>query len=150
MPLLLILKELKTKKLISNGSKFLPLLIFRGAKDIKLYSELSDNININAKNGIIIINFNMNTFSIKDIMKIWNQKIYRKYIDSLGYIIPNLLIIDQASMHLNDEVIKEIEKYDTEILFVPKGMTWILQPLDICINELFKALIRKKFAECFL
>lgn len=63
-----------------------------------------------------------------------------KYMDSLGYMVPNLLIIDQASMHLNDEVIKEIEKYD---IFFPKGMIRILKPLDVCINKPFKKLIRK-------
>ena len=125
--------------------KLFPLLIFTGAKDGKLYTELSDNINV--KKGRIIITFNMNAWCTKEIMELWNQKKWRKYIYSLGYMILNLIIINKASMHLNDEVIKEIEKYDTEIIFVPKGMTRILQPLDICINIPFKTLIRKKNGE---
>ena len=68
-------------------------------------------------------------------------------MDSHGYIVPSLLIMDQASMHITEDIIKEIEKYDTEIIFIPKGMTRILQPLDVSINKPFKTLIRKKYAE---
>ena len=68
-------------------------------------------------------------------MKIWNEKILRKYIDSLGNMVPNLLIMVQASMNITKDIIKEIEKYDTEIIFIPKDMTRILQPLDVSINR---------------
>lgn len=82
-------------------------------------------------------------------MKIWNEKILRKYMDSLGYIVQKLLVMDQASMHKTPDIIKEIDKYDTEIIFFPKDMTRILQPLDVAINKPFKTLIRKKYADYF-
>ena len=80
-------------------------------------------------------------------MKKWNEKILRKYMDSLGYMVPNLLTMEQVSMLITPDIIKEIENYDTEIIFVPKGMTRILQPLNVAINKPFKTLIRKKYPE---
>ena len=121
------------------------IAIFRGVKNGKLEKGLSQNQNV--KSGKIFIDFNINAWCNKEIMKIWNEKILRKYMDSLGYMVPNLLIMDQASKHITKDIIKEIEKYDTEIIFVPRGMTRILQPLDDTINKPFKILIRKKYAE---
>ena len=49
-------------------------------------------------------------------MIIWNQNIWRKYICSFNNdIIPSLLIMDQATIHTNQEVISEFECNDTEL-----------------------------------
>ena len=64
-------------------------------------------------------------------------------------MVSNLLIMYQASMHITEDIIKEIEKYDTEIIFVLKGLARILQPFDVTINKPFKTLIRKKYAEYY-
>ena len=61
--------------------------------------------------------------------------------------MPSLLILDKASMHKIPSVIKNIDQYDTEIKFIPSGMTRILQPLDVVINKPFKDLLRKKYVE---
>lgn len=78
-------------------------------------------------------------------MGLWNKLIWRKYLDSLGDTVPSLLIMDKASMHKMTCVFKNIEQYDTEVKFIPSGMTRILQPLDVVINKPFKDLIRKKY-----
>ena len=126
---------------IINKDQFICTVVKGG----KLNMELSENANI--KSGKIFIAFNINVWCTKEIMKIWNEKKLRKYMDSLGDMVPNLLIMDQASMHITEDIIKEIEKYDTEIIFIPKDMTRVLQPLDVTINKPFKTLIRKKYAE---
>lgn len=42
-------------------------------------------------------------------MMLWNEKILRKYMDKLGYLIPNLLLLDQASMNQNSNVVNQFE-----------------------------------------
>ena len=41
-------------------------------------------------------------------------------MDSFCYMVQSLLIMDQASMHITEDIIKEIEKNDTEIIFVQR------------------------------
>lgn len=55
----------------------------------------------------------------------------------MGDII-SLLILDKASIHKIPSHNKNIGQYDTEIKFIPFGMTLILQPLEIVINKPFK------------
>ena len=80
-------------------------------------------------------------------MKEWNKLVWRSYLDKLGDCIPNLLILDKTTMHINTNVINTIEKYDTEIKFIPSGMTRILQPLDVVINKPFKEYIRRFYLD---
>ena len=42
-------------------------------------------------------------------MEIWLKLIWRNYSDSLGEIVPNLLIMDIEPMHKIDSLIKNIE-----------------------------------------
>ena len=53
--------------------------------------------------------------------------------------------MDQFTMHANDIVIKEIESKDTEIKFISKGMTGVLQPLDVNVDKAFKVYIKKRY-----
>ena len=67
---------------------------------------------------MIYIECNANAWCTKDIMLQWINNIWRKYIDAFNNEpIPCLLIMDQATMHTNEVVIKELEKKDTEIHF---------------------------------
>ena len=55
-------------------------------------------------------------------------------MDSFGYMVQNLLIMEQASMHITEDILMDFEKYESLFIFVPKGMTRILQPLDVSID----------------
>ena len=71
----------------------------------------------------------------RDIMMLWNEKILRKYMDKLEYLIPNLLLLDQTTMHQNYNVANQFENYDTELIFIPRGITRLLQPIDAINNK---------------
>ena len=45
----------------------------------------------------------------------------------------HLLNLAQSSVCIIDNIIIEIEKYDTEINFIHEGMTGIVKPLDFGI-----------------
>ena len=87
---------------------------------------------------------------LKDFMLRWSNSIWRKYIDSLNKKpIHSLLIIDQATIHINDIDIKAFESKDTEIKFIPKGITSVLQPIDENENNPFKVHIKKRYIKLF-
>ena len=50
--------------------------------------------------------------------------------------------MDQATMHTDEIVIKDFESKDTEIQFIPKGMTIVIQPLDVSVISLLKFILR--------
>ena len=130
--------------ILANGGKLPPLLIFKGVPHGKIYKDLLNNTYV--KNNMIYIECNANARCTKDIMLQWINNIWRKYIDAFNNEpIPCLLIMDQATMHTNEVVIKELEKKDTEIHFIPKGMTCVLQPLDVSINKPFKAHLKNRY-----
>lgn len=60
--------------ILSNGLKLPPLLIFKSAKNGNLYNELANNINV--KKGRIIITFNQKVRCTKEVMELWNKKIW--------------------------------------------------------------------------
>lgn len=51
-----------------------------------------------------------------------------------------VLMVDTARSHLTREVIKHAGSLGIEILIVPAGLTWLLQPLDVSIS--FKRWLR--------
>ena len=131
--------------ILADGQKLSPIVIFKGKENSsKLNNELNENYNIKKKNFFAI---NSKAWCNNEIMGLWNKLIWRKYLDSLGDTVPSLLIMDKASMYKMPSVIKNIEQYDTEVKFIPSGMTRILQPLDMVINKPFRDLIRKKYVE---
>ena len=90
---------------------------------------------------------NDNAWFNEEIMKEFNKLVWRSYLDKLGDYISNLLIINKAIMHMNSNVINTIEKYDTEVKYIPSGMTSILRPFEGKINKPFKEFIRKKYID---
>ena len=51
----------------------------------------------------------------------------------------SLLVLNSLRSHSADEVRKSIKKTNTDITMIPRGLTCILQPLDVAINRPFKA-----------
>lgn len=130
--------------ILANGTKLPPLIIFKGIANGKIYKDLKKNFYV--KNNKIFIECNSNAWCTKDIMLLWSNSIWRKYIDSFNNEpIPSLLIMDLATMDTNNIVIKDFESKDTEIQFIPKGMTSVLQPLDVSVNKPFKVHIKDRY-----
>ena len=47
---------------------------------------------------------------------------------------PSVLLLDQFSAHTNDYIKEEVNKKNIKLIYVPKGLTYKYQPLDVMIN----------------
>ena len=72
----------------------------------------------------------------------WIGKVWGPYAKNFSR---SLLILDQFSVHRSDKVKKELSKLNTDVLFIPAGMTARLQPLDIYVNKPLKAIMQKQW-----
>ena len=130
--------------ILANGGKLPPLLIINGVANGKINNDFKKNFFV--KINKIFLECNSNAWCTKDIMFRWSNSIWGRNIESFNKeAIPSLLIMDQFTMHANDIVIKEIESKDTEIKFISKGMTGVLQPLDVNVDKAFKVYIKKRY-----
>lgn len=58
---------------------------------------------------------------------------------------PTLLILDSFAVHLQEDVQRELRELGVDLLYIPAGMTGLLQPLDISINKVLKDNIRTSY-----
>ena len=57
-----------------------------------------------------------------------------------------ILIWDCCPAHLKDEVLRVARSYGIYIVLVPAKMTWLVQPLDACVFQRYKAGLREAYA----
>ena len=62
--------------------------------------------------------------------------------DGVGY-----LIMDIATSHYDNNIIKKFANENKFISFIPSGLTRYLQPLDISVNKVFKNAINEKYIQ---
>eukprot|EP01121_Diplochlamys_sp_Union-15-3_P010615 TRINITY_DN2995_c0_g1_i7.p1 TRINITY_DN2995_c0_g1~~TRINITY_DN2995_c0_g1_i7.p1 ORF type:complete len:142 (-),score=10.10 TRINITY_DN2995_c0_g1_i7:238-663(-) len=80
----------------------------------------------------------------REMMKHWINNIFSKRKNSI-WRPPSLLILDQFSAHKDWDIVKLLEKYNVHCLFIPAGLTLILQPLDKGVNKPFKTGIKQQW-----
>ena len=62
-----------------------------------------------------------------------------------NHIINPTLILDQATCHKTASVLGSLEKNKVNVVFIPSGMTNLVQPADVCWIAPFKRSIRNKW-----
>ena len=129
-----------------NGERLKPYLIFKGAHNGRIYHSLSKLKEVNK--GLVVINVNNNAWATKNIIKDWIQKIYIPYFNGTD-LSKSLLIWDNASMHNSFEILKFLNDKKINIIFVPRGLTPILHPLDLSINRPLKDWVKKNMKNAF-
>ena len=60
---------------------------------------------------------------------------------------PSLSVWDLFQAHLTDKVKEKCRSINTIIPVIPNGLTSILQPLNVCLNKLFKDKLRSKWID---
>ena len=87
----------------------------------------------------LIVNANENGWMNGTIMKDWLEKVVEPHATSFSEQSKVLLLLDSAPCH-NCAV-----HLGCDTVFVPKGHTGVLQPLDISVMKRFKAVLRQKW-----
>ena len=81
-----------------------------------------------------------------DLIKVWVKEIWLKHTQAkckrLG-IQSSVLSFDAFVAHSTDGVKNQLLEGNSDILAIPAGCTWTCQLMDICLNKLFKAILRK-------
>ena len=55
--------------------------------------------------------------------------------------------MDQGT-HVRDDITKYLSNsFGTECVWIPKGLTYILQPLDVSVNAPFKSAMREEWKQ---
>ncbi len=76
------------------------------------------------------------------------DKVYNNFLINGDFINEEnhgFLILDKASFHCTDNIIKEFQKGNRAITFIPLCLTRFYQPLDVSKNKLFKSALREKY-----
>lgn len=74
----------------------------------------------------------------------WIQLVW-KYHAFFTFKQPTLLVLDESTSNKIIEVMQVLKSIDTTIPKIPGELTWKLHPLDVCINKLFKDLLKKRY-----
>ena len=59
----------------------------------------------------------------------------------------SVLLLDQFSSHTDDFIKEEAKKKNIKLIYVPKGLTYKYQPLDVMINGILKQKAKKLWRE---
>ena len=79
-------------------------------------------------------------------MEVWVEEIWLKYVREVSKQLGfdnSLLTFDAFSAHKTDDVQSKLVENKSDILMIPPGCTSKCQPMDVCINKPFKAILRK-------
>ncbi|CAM5160807.1 unnamed protein product [Natator depressus] len=76
----------------------------------------------------------------------WLEKVWKKRPRAL-FKKPAMIVWDMFRAHKMDEVKNVAKKIKTPLAVIPRGITSVLQPLDICLNKPFKDGLCKMWSE---
>lgn len=118
-----------------NG--FLPIFaILRGKKVPKNLEGL--------KEADIFCSSNKNAWMTTDIFFYWIKLIWEPYARQFKR---TLLIMDKFSVHKKQEIIALLQSLNTDVVIIPGGLTYYVQPCDIYVNGPLKRQMRKRWQE---
>ena len=130
--------------IVADGSKLPPMNIFKAKDRANIYNKLQKDQHV--INGDCFVECNENAWSTKSIISRWFTLIWNKYLDSEDYMDGmGFLILDKATAHIDEDIIRSQTSDYRFISFIPAGLTRYLQPLDVSVNGPFKKALREKY-----
>ena len=115
-----------------------PMLIFKGKTDKTIKK-------LRIPEGFIV-KTQEKSWMDEGLMEVWVEEIWLKYIREVSEQLlfdNSLLTFDAFSAHKTDDVQSKLVENKSDILMIPPGCTSKCQPMDVCINKPFKAILRK-------
>jgi len=122
----------------AQGELFTQLIVYKGTRDATIKAEVE-----NYDDWMTFHTTQENAWCDGYVLIEWIYKIWQPMA---GYIPgPRLLILDSYPLH--EDFKAKFAENDTHVLFVPKGLTWCLQPLDCEFFKVLKDHLKKKWIE---
>jgi hypothetical protein len=59
---------------------------------------------------------------------------------------PSLLILDTYTEHITEKLVESLKRLNIDHLYIPGGLTPVLQPLDISLNKLLNDFVRDAYS----
>ena len=122
----------------ADGTMLPPMLIFKGKTD-KTIKKLRN------PDGFII-KTQGKSWMDEGLMEVWVEDIWLKYVTKVSKQLGfdnSLLTFDAFSAHKTDDIQSKLVENKSDISMIPPGCTSKCQPMDVCINKPFKAILRK-------
>jgi len=127
-----------------SGNKLRPMAIFKGTKPELVPKVIIPNGIVGRKNPSAWMNKKMMLLWISTVLKPW--KIQTFGINDTKNCI---LLLDSAKTHKTEDVEIALLLINVIPIYIPAGLTSILQPLDISVNRSFKCNLRKIWSTSF-
>lgn len=115
-----------------DGSKLPPMVIFKRKTILKVSFPSS-----------IVVTTNKKGWMNKDTMNVWLAKCYSKRPDGFFKTRKALLVMNSMRAHITAQSKDKIEACNSIPALIPGGLSNLLQPLDISVNQNFKAVLRQ-------
>ena len=115
-----------------------PMLIFKGKTDKTIKK-------LRIPEGFIF-KTQEKSWMDEGLMEVLVEEIWLKYVREVSKQLGfdnSLLTFDAFSAHKTDDVQSKLVENKSDILMIPPGCTSKCQLMDVCINKLFKAILRK-------
>ena len=122
----------------TDGTMLPPMLIFKGKTDKTIKK-------LRIPEGFIV-KTQEKSWMDEGLMEVWVEEIWLKYVREVSKQLGfdnSLLTFDAFSAHKTDDVQSKLVENKLDILMIPPGCTSKCQPMDVCINKPFKAILRK-------
>ena len=115
-----------------------PMLIFKGKTDKTIKK-------LRIPEGFIV-KTQEKSWMDEGLMEVWREEIWLKHVREVSKQLGfdnSLLTFDAFSAHKTDDVQSKLVENKSDILMIPPGCTYKCQPMDVCINKPFKAILCK-------
>jgi len=122
----------------AEGWLYTQLVVYKGARDATIKAEVE-----NYDNETTFHTTQENAWCDGYVLIDWLYKIYHPIVRHKQG--PKLLIVDSYPLH--EDFKAKFAENDTHVLFVPKGLTWYLQPLDCGFFKVYKDNLKKKWIQ---
>ena len=109
-----------------------PVIILKGKKVSKDVEEPED--------GSFVLAANPNAWMTEEGMLLWIARVWRPYSSQFS---KPLLILNQFRIHKLDSIMQELKKCNTDVVYIPAGLTFYLQLCDVYLNKPLKDQMRK-------
>lgn len=118
----------------AEGELFSQMVVFKGSPDGRIQKEVEEYDNYFSYHTV-----QKNSWTDGLVLIDWIHKIWLPLAQTIQG--PKLLLLDSYPLHKDFK--ESFSEFDTEVLFIPSGLTWTLQPLDAGFHKLLKDQLRK-------